>query len=377
VIDDELWDEIIQLTDGALAPCFQCGVCTASCPWGEVREEPLSVRDLLRQAQLGLMDRDEFLWLCTACSQCEAYCPRGVPIAVAIRDLRYISWKRRNTEKGLPAVLWSVYWNNNPWFQAPSQRTTWAKGLDIPIFEKSSHELLLYVGCTASYDGRAQQVAKALVSILQNLGVPFGILGENEPCCGESVLSVGHRPYFEEVASNAVRIFQEQGVQAMLTVSPHCYDVFKHEYPPETTIEPHHYTQMLAQFVREGRMKFENPLDRVVTFQDPCFLGRKSQEFAAPREILDAIPGIELIEMPRSKQDAMCCGGGGGRMWMETALGERFADLRIQEAADLGVESIITACPSCITCLEDSAKTMNADLEILDLAELVAISLQP
>lgn len=376
VIDDERWDEIIELTDGALAPCFQCGVCTASCPWCEVRDEPLSVRDLLRNAQLGLTDGGEFLWLCTACSQCEAYCPRGVPIAEAIRDLRYLSWKRREPSPGLPTLLWSVFWNNNPWFQPPSQRTAWAKGLDLPEFEKSTHDLLMYVGCTASYDGRAQKVARALVNILQQIGVSFGTLGEAEPCCGESVLSVGHRPYFEEVANTAVRVFQERGVQAMLTVSPHCYDVFKHEYPPEAGIEPQHYTQILARFVREGRLTFDSSLDRVVTFQDPCFLGRKSQEYDAPREIVKAIPGVELIEMHHSRQDAICCGGGGGRMWMETLPGERFADLRIQEAIDLGVDSIITACPSCITCLEDSAKTMKTDLEIMDLAELAANALQ-
>jgi Fe-S oxidoreductase len=268
-----------------------------------------------------------------------------------------------------------VYWNNNPWFQPPSQRTAWAKGLDLPEFEKSTHDLLLYVGCTASYDGRAQKVARALVNILQHTRVSFGTLGEAEPCCGESVLSVGHRPYFEEVADTAVRVFQEHGVQALLTVSPHCYDVFKHEYPQEAGIEPQHYTRMLAQFVREGRLAFNTSLDRVVTFQDPCFLGRKSQEYDAPREIMKAIPGIELIEMPHSRQDAICCGGGGGRMWMETLPGERFADLRIQEAVELGVDSIVTACPSCITCLEDSAKTMKTDLEILDLAELAASAL--
>ncbi|NIS82855.1 MAG: 4Fe-4S dicluster domain-containing protein, partial [Anaerolineales bacterium] len=119
VLDDDLWEELIELTDGAASPCFQCGVCTASCPWGLVRDETIIVRDLVRRAQLGINDGQESLWLCTACAQCEAYCPRDVPIAEVLRGLRYMLWKRRKSLDGLPSMLWSVYWNNNPLFQPP------------------------------------------------------------------------------------------------------------------------------------------------------------------------------------------------------------------------------------------------------------------
>ena len=119
VVDDELWEELIALTDGAASACFQCGVCTAICPWGLVKEETVSVRTLMHEAQLGLSNANDSLWLCTSCAQCEAYCPRGVSIVEAIRGLRYLAWQRRNTPRGLPSVLWSVYWNNNPWSQPP------------------------------------------------------------------------------------------------------------------------------------------------------------------------------------------------------------------------------------------------------------------
>ena len=159
VLDDEIWEELLALTEGEAAPCFQCGVCTASCPWGLVRGETFSVRKLIRKAQLGVLEEQEELWLCTTCSQCEPCCPRGIPIVEVVQALRYLMWKRRATLEGLPSLLWSVYWNNNPWFQPPSQRVQWAVTLDLPDYDPDQHEILIYIGCTASYDRRAQNLA--------------------------------------------------------------------------------------------------------------------------------------------------------------------------------------------------------------------------
>ena len=186
VINDEVWDELLEITGGAAAVCFQCGVCTAICPWGLVKEEALSVREYVRQAQLGLPNGNENLWLCTTCGQCEAYCPRGVRIAEVFRGLRSLAWKRNQVEAGLPTLLWSVHWNNNPWEQPPSQRSQWAKSLELPIFDPEAHEILYYVGCTTSYDRRAQKIAQALVRLFRAAGVSFGILGEEEPCSGRT-----------------------------------------------------------------------------------------------------------------------------------------------------------------------------------------------
>jgi Fe-S oxidoreductase len=380
LINDEQWDKLIELTDGAAALCFQCGVCTAICPWGIVKNEYLSVRTFMRQAQLGLEDGDGKLWLCTTCNQCEAYCPRGVDIADVFRGLRAIAWESRRVEKGLPSMLWSEYWNNNPWSQPPSQRSDWAKNLDIPIFNPVQHEVLFYVGCTSSYDSRAQQIATSLVSVLRSAGVQFGYLGTEEPCCGEAVLSVGHKHYFDEIAHKTAEVFLERGVAKFVTISPHCYDVFKNHYPDvleSNGILPYHYTQYLAELVNEGRLEFPATQDFKVTFQDPCYLGRHNDEYEAPRRLLAAIPGVELVEMENHGVDGLCCGGGGGRMWLETEPGERFSDLRIQEAARTRADILATACPFCVVCLEDSAKAakMN-DMQVMDVAEVTALALR-
>jgi Fe-S oxidoreductase len=375
VLDDELWEQLIELTGGAASPCFQCGVCTATCPWGTVREEPISVRKLMRQAQLGLVSENEGLWLCTACAQCEPYCPRGVPIVEVFRGLRFLAWERRQVLEGLPNVLWSVYWNNNPWFQPPSQRMAWVENGQLPDFDPGLHEYLLYVGCTSSYDRRAQNVARSLVELLNAAGVKYGVLGEGEPCCGEAVLSMGHSPYFEEVAAKATAVFQEHGVEKIVTISPHCYDVFRNHYGGlKDTVDVYHYTQLLAELVENGQLEFGSSPGLKVTFHDPCFLGRSNNEYEAPRQVIAAIPSIEVVEMEHTGIDSLCCGGGGGRMWMETAAGERFSDLRVQEAVDVGAEVVVTACPSCIACLEDSVKAGgHKDLLVLDVAELAML----
>jgi len=376
-IDDERWERLIELTDGAAALCYQCGVCTATCPWGLVRQKPLSVRTLLHQAQLGLQAGNGSLWLCTTCAQCEAYCPRGVDIADVFRSLRTVAWENHSPEVGLPSLLWSIFWNNNPWSQPPNQRVQWAANFNIPIFNPHEHELLLYIGCTSSYDQRSQKIAAALVQLLRAAGVEFGYLGEGEPCCGESVLSVGHKPYFAEVAAQTAQVFQERGVTNLVTISPHCYDVFRNHYPSYLPdFQPLHYTQYLAGLILEGRLSFEASQDIRITFQDPCYLGRINSEYAAPRQILNSIPGVELVEMESSAQDGLCCGGGGGRMWLETPPGERFSDLRVEQAFQTGAAVLGTACPFCVTCLEDSLKGHGKKgLEVCDVAEIAARAL--
>ncbi len=373
-IDDDLWEELMEITQGAIGPCYQCGVCTATCPWGAIRDEFFSVRILIRNAQVGSLEGLEEIWSCTTCAQCEDTCPRGVPIAEVMRGLRYTLWKRRNLLEGLPSTVWSIFWNNNPWSQPPSNRAQWAQKIDLPLFDANQHEILLYVGCTPSYDRRAQQISYALVNCLKKAGITFGILGEDEPCCGESVLSLGHKPYFLELVTQATNIFQERGVGKVVTISPHCYDVFLNHYPNSNNgFAPLHYTQLLDSLIQEGQLTISQSFDHRVSFHDPCFLGRWNNEYEAPRRILGEIPGLTLVEMERHGQEALCCGGGGGRMWMETPIGERFSDERVLEAQATGADKIATACPYCITCLEDSIKAQGLEnLEVLDIAEILA-----
>lgn len=391
VIDDNQWEELVTLTGGAASVCYQCGVCTAACPWARVRRKPLSVRGVIRRAQLGLPGWNDELWLCATCAQCEAYCPRGVSIIDVMRGMRHLAWRRRQAPQGLPSLLWSIHWNNNPWGQPPSMRSQWAgewrqtpqsaaapSGM-LPDYDPDQHEILLYVGCTASYDRRAQKVARALVELFHAAGVSYGYLGEDEPCCGEAALSVGHGAYFQELAAKATETFTEKRVEHLVTLSPHCYDVFANHYPPGLeglAFKASHYTMVLDDLLAQGRLRLERPVTRKVTYHDPCYLTRHNQQATAPRRILQAIPGVELVEMVHSGTDALCCGGGGGRMWLETAPGERFADMRVQEARDTGAEVLVTACPFCITCLEDSLKaSATPDMAVMDIAEIAALAL--
>lgn len=377
LLDDALWERLLELTDGAIALCYQCGTCTAACPWGLVRQHSLPVRTLIRRAQLGIDTLNEELWLCTSCAQCQAHCPRSVDIPGVFRALRLLAWEQRSIEKGLPTLLWSLYWNDNPWSQPPSQRSAWAGNLDIPQFDPDKHDILLYVGCTSSFDRRAQKIARSLVRLLRTTGVRFGYLGGDEPCCGEAALSLGHQPYFEEIAAKTAQFFVGRGVSHLVSVSPHCYDVFKNHYPDFiNNLQTSHYTQFLAELVEQDRLTFEQPFNHRVTFHDPCYLGRLNSEYSAPRRILSAIDGLEFVEMADSHQDSLCCGGGGGRMWLETPVGERFSDVRVQQAIHSGAGYLVTACPFCLVCLEDSAKVMGtADLQVADISELVEMAL--
>ena len=370
-IDDALWERVMEATDGAVAPCFQCGVCTATCPWGLLQAEPVNVRQLMHRAQLGIDQKDGAMWWCTTCRACELQCPRGVPIADVMLSLRSLAWKDGSVPEGLSSVLWAMYWDANPWRRPPSQRTAWAKGLDVKAFAPDD-EVLYYVGCTPSFDTRTQKVARALVALFRAADVSFGTLGEDEPCCGDAAYALGQRDYLRRIVDDNVELFAQRGVRSIVTTSPHCYDMFLNHYPAQDGFRPLHYTQYLALLVEEGRLRFDKPFETKVTFHDPCYLSRRNDVSDAPRQLLAAIPGLELVEMVRSREDTLCCGGGGGRMWMETQADERFAGLRVTEALETGAEALVTACPHCIACLEDSVKLSGQELRVMDLAELAA-----
>jgi len=375
--DDAAWEHLFQATRGAFAPCFSCGACTATCPWGLVGDGSLPVREVVRGVQLGVPpDSAETLWRCTTCAACLAGCPRGVDIPEGMVRLRSYAWRRGVVPRGLHGVLWAVHWDSNPYRQPPSHRARWARGLDVPEFRPES-EVLYYVGCTASYDRRLQKVARSLVSILHHSGVSFGTLGERERCCGESLYVLGHEAYLRRYVEEHAKFLAETGVRTLVTTSPHCYDMFRRFYPDLTgDFQPLHYTKYLASLLEQGRLRFTREVRARVTYHDPCYLGRRHGIYEEPRRLLAAIPGVELVEMPQNREQALCCGGGGGRMWVETPAEERFANLRVQQAAQTGAEVLATACPHCVLCLEDSLKVVGVQgLRVLDVAELVAQAL--
>jgi Fe-S oxidoreductase len=371
IIDDNKIEKIRKLTEDAINLCYQCGTCTAECPWGYVKTEGLGMRHIIRRAQLGLDISPDELWRCTTCSACEIKCPRGVQITKIVTLLRDFAVKNRKTLPNINSILWSIYWTRNTFQRSQKERASWAKGLNIPTFT-GKEEILLYVGCTFSYEQRAQKVARSLVKILQSINVSFGILYENEQCCGDTPKNIGSKGLFEEFAKENIKLF---GKSKVLVISPHCYDVFKNDYPRYgAEFTPIHYTQYLSELIENGRIKLKKfPVK--VTYHDPCYLVRRNNIYEEPRYILLSIPELKLIEMQDNKENTICCGGGGGRMWLETKPEERFSNIRIKQALETGAEILATSCPYCITNFEDSAKTIAPKLQVKDIIELVEVSL--
>jgi Fe-S oxidoreductase len=235
--------------------------------------------------------------------------------------------------------------------------------------------VLYFVGCYPSYDPRGKRIARATAAILQRAGVDFGILGTRERCCGESIRKTGAEDVFRSVAKENIKTFIDQGVRKIVVSSPHCYHTFRNEYPEfMVSFEVQHMSQYVAGLMREGRLELKGEVPKRIAYHDPCYLGRHNGVYDEPREVLGRVPGLELVEMADSRRDSLCCGGGGGRVWMDTPKGERFSDLRLGQARDAGAEVLATACPYCITMFEDSRLGMEdgGAMEVKDVTEIVA-----
>lgn len=368
----EAADAIIEAGGEAFNSCYQCGLCTGICPWNLVRS--FVTQRLIHEAQLGLVDlENEAIWLCATCGACVERCPRKVEIIDIMRAVRRIGVEGGAIPKALRTALTSMGTVGNPWGEAQEKRADWAEGLDVKTFTRGT-EFLFFPCCTPAYDPRAKRIALATVNILNKLGVDFGILGPEESCCGESARKAGDERLFETLAKRNIEVFAKTGVRKILTTSPHCYHTFKNEYPQfGGDFEVIHITQFLAQLIDEGKIKPTKELNKKVAYHDPCYLGRHNGIYDEPRKVLGSIPGLELIELPDSRQDSLCCGGGGGRIWMETKKEERFSDIRIEQAIEAGAEVLAVACPYCILNFDDSLLTMEkADvIEIRDISELL------
>jgi Fe-S oxidoreductase len=371
VWSDALWEELARETDAAL--CFQCGSCTATCPLAD--RGRLNVRRLIRlgafQEETTAREADTpGLWACTTCAQCNVGCPRGVDIVEVVRHLRARAWRRNEVPRGLRPLLWAEFQDGNPYRLPPSQRSAWAKGLSGPAAGTADGATtVLYVGCTASYDPRAQRVARAMTKLLAAAGVPFKLLGENEVCCGETPRALGAGGLFQELSGRSAEALRQVGATRVVTVSPHCFDALRAGLSKE--VEVVHYSELLDQLVSEGKLKLGGERPGLVTYHDPCYLGRQHGIYEPPRRLLEAA-GAKLVEMPRSRRWALCCGGGGGNMWRESDAEERLADQRVAEARETGAEVLATACPFCVTCFAGTDTPGTVRLEIADVAEIVA-----
>jgi len=360
--------------------CFQCGLCDTVCPWNRVRN--FSMRKLVRQAAFGMTEiESEDIWRCTTCGRCPQYCPRDVRQIDSNVVLRRIATEYGvfpEPVKPIKTISASLVAEGNPLSEERKKRADWAKEVGVKKFEEGM-EIPYFPGCYLCYDPRMKKVAKATATVLKKAGVEFGILGEVENCCGESIRKAGDEDLFRRLARGNIKAFIDNGVKRIVVSSPHCYHTFKNEYPEfMVNFEVIHITQFLFELIRDGRLELTGEYEKKITYHDPCYLGRHNGIFDEPRAVLKQVPGIEVVEMPDCFKDSLCCGGGGGRIWMETPKGERFSDLRLEQAMGVGAEVLATACPYCITNFEDSRITLEDaqqgghTIEIKDITEIIA-----
>jgi len=359
--------------------CMQCGTCAGTCPWGRLEEEsPFNIRKMIYLGRMGIegFETDDILYACTTCNHCASRCPRGLEIVDVVRAMRSVVAETGGIPKNLKAVVGSINSQGNPWSQEREKRIAWAKGLEIPSFTPDT-EYFLFVCCTSAYDGRSQKIARAIATLLQKAGVSFGVIGNEEQCCGESVRKIGAEAEFTMLAEANVKLFKDRGVKKIITTSPHCFNAFTKDYQDfGADFEVIHYTQLLDQLVREGKLSFPKETAQKAIYHEPCYLGRHNKIFDAPRALLSAVPGLTLAEYDNKMDDSLCCGGGGSRIWMETKAGQRFSDFKVEEAAQKEANLLVTACPYCVVMMEDSAKNLNKDdMAVKDISEVLAESL--
>ena len=353
--------------------CWQCSLCATACPWNIVRT--FIIPRMLRQAQFGLVDfEDENWWLCATCKACVRRCPRGVEIIDIMQALRrtIVEFGVAKVADSLRIAIKNISGVGNPLGEPQEKRTEWTKDLNVKTYTKGT-EILYFSCCIPAYDPQVKRVARATANVLNKIGVNFGILGTQEVCCGESVRKAGQESLFQSLAQSNITAFNEAGVKKIVVTSPHCYNAFKNEYPElGGNFEVVHFSQYLAELIKEGKLKFTKELNKKVTYHDPCYLGRHNGIYDEPRYVLQSIPGLELVEMPDYRENSLCCGGGGGRIWMETKKGERFSDIRLEQALQVGANVLALACPYCVLNFEDSVLSAEKGdaIQVKDISEL-------
>ena len=320
----------------------------------------------------------EAVWACTACGACVDICPVGNEPMRDILDIRRSLVLMENQfPKQLQAAFRGMERQMNPWGVPPTERMKWAEGLKVPTIEKNPEpELLWWVGCAPATDARAQKTARAFAEILNKAGVNYAVLGQNEQCTGDSARRAGKEDIFFGLATANVELLNEVAPKRIVTTCPHCLHTLKNEYPAfggnYTVI---HHTQLINELVAEGKISLKADGLGKVTLHDPCYLGRHNQVVAAPRDALKSV-GAELVEMPRSGLQSFCCGAGGAQMWKEEEHSpERVNANRFREAQATGAETVAVGCPFCMVMLNDARKDANSEVQVLDVAEIVAQSM--
>jgi Fe-S oxidoreductase len=387
--------------------CTECGRCTEACPANitgkrlSPRKIIMDVRARMREKGPGLLHKSDFsdgkslirdyiteeeLWACTTCNACARECPVNINHPSLIVDMRrYLVMEESKGPGELNAVFSNIENNGAPWQFSPEDRLLWAEGVNVPVmadlFAKGeSPEYLFWVGSAGAFDDRYKKAVREFVKVLNHLKVSYAVLGVEETDSGDVPRRAGNEMLFQMQALMNIEIFRNYGVKKILTCCPHDYNTFKNEYPDlGGTYEVIHHSRFLMNFINEGKLalpgnKFK---DSIITFHDPCYLGRANGEYEAPRAVVNAL-GAQVKEMKRNKSFALCCGAGGGQMFKEAEKGNKEVFLeRIEDAMGTGADIIATACPFCMTMMTDGIKYKNMEEKMrnYDIAELVSMSL--
>ncbi|SHF61045.1 Fe-S oxidoreductase [Desulfacinum infernum DSM 9756] len=381
-VSAEMRDYIVSMGAETVNWCMQCGLCTNLCPWrlvpGETSEK-FNIRHMQRLGQMGMegFEDETVLFACSTCGMCQTNCPRGVKIIDNVRGMRASIVGAGMAPANLRPILGSAHANGNPWSGPREKRTAWQEGLDVPAFGPDT-EYFLFVCCHSCYDPRSTKAARSIVKLLQAAGVSFGVIGQEESCCGESMRKLGDEELFQKLAQSNIELFNNKGVKKIITTSPHCLWTFTNEYPElGGEWEVIHYTELLNRLVEEGKLSLNAAQGKKVAFHDPCYLGRHSGIYDAPRALLEKAAQDGTVELSRNREASLCCAGGGGRIWAEVPMGERFGELRVTDALEQGAQVLATACPYCMNMLIDACNSLDKqeELEVVELSEILAASL--
>jgi Fe-S oxidoreductase/nitrate reductase gamma subunit len=393
--------------------CMECGRCQDACP-AFASGKPLSPKMILFNMERALLANDKALtakkrdglkevvpepftegeiWTCTTCGACMKECPveiEHVSKIVGVRRSQVLMQSKFPQE--LNAFFRNIETNSNPWGIGFSKRADWAEGLDVKsLADVPEAECLFWVGCMGAYDDEARKTARALVTVLNKAGIRFGTLGTEEKCCGDSARRLGNEYLFQSLAQENIAMFKARNVKKIVTICPHGYNTFKHEYPklldfvPDLTaedkerlraIEVVSHVELIRGLIRAGRLPLRCQDAGVYTYHDPCYLGRHNGLTKEPREVLESALAGKKKELDRHGDDSFCCGAGGGLMWTEESLGQRINHLRVDEIIHSGAGLAAAACPFCLTMLRDGLKDKaRDDIKVKDIAQLVAEAL--
>ncbi len=364
--------------DDLFMACMQCGTCSTVCPANQISSYgPRHIIRLISNDSATVEEVDERIWDCMTCNSCVEFCPRGIDIVDLTKAAREYIIESGQEPKYIKKPLSSLKEYGNPWNGLPEKRLDWVKPFETPSFSDDC-DYCLFTCCTTAYDNSpakgSQKAGQALIQLLNLAGVSYGSLGTKENCCGDLADRSGFNNTHTELVRKNTDLFLNSGVQKLLTNSPHCLNAFNNNYPGlNGAVEKEHYVTLLKDLIVNKKLELTKELNVKVTYHDPCYLGRYSGIYDEPREILNSIPGVELIEMDSNRERSLCCGGGGSGVFKKQTRGASVGDIRVREALKTGAQIIATTCPYCIRMLNEAIVKSKLQKKIIvqDVAELL------